>query len=124
MRLLLDTHVFIWWLDRKPITGSAHAAISDGTSQVFISAVTPWEIAIKKNLGRLNAPDDLSDQLVSHRFVPLDITHAHALAAGSLPLHHRDPFDRFLVAQANLEGLTLVTRDPLFERYDVRVLAA
>jgi len=86
--------------------------------------VTAWEIAIKQNLGKLNAPPDLAEQVERHRFEPLPITFAHALAAGRLPRHHSDPFDRMLVAQAVAERLTIVTRDPRIGRYRVATLEA
>jgi len=81
-------------------------------------------MAIKKALGKLRAPDDLEEQLVSHRFQPLDVTVRHGLAVGGLPPHHRDPFDRLLVAQARVEGMTIVTRDARLSHYDVSTLQA
>jgi len=91
---------------------------------VFVSAASAWEISIKKSLGRLEAPDDLVEQLDRHRFQALAVSIAHALAAGALPRLHDDPFDRMLIAQARIEGLTIVTRDPRFERYAVATLPA
>ena len=89
-----------------------------------MSAASAWELAIKKALGKLDVPDDLEAKLEHHRFAPLPVTVAHALHAGDLPRHHGDPFDRMLVAQAQLEGLTIVTRDPRFAPYGVPLLAA
>ncbi len=89
---------------------------------MFVSAVTAWEIAIKKSLGKLSAPDNYLEGLARYRFTALDITTEHALAVETLPLHHRDPFDRLLIAQAQLEKLTLVTSDPKIWAYDVAVL--
>jgi PIN domain nuclease of toxin-antitoxin system len=89
-----------------------------------VSAVSAVEIGVKKALGKLEAPEDLEAQIRRHRFTPLPITVAHGLHVGMLPRHHRDPFDRLLVAQAQLEGLTIVTRDPRIARYDVETLAA
>ncbi len=98
--------------------------IADPDSAVFVSAASAWEISIKRSLGKLEAPTDLVRQLERHRFQPLAITVAHALAAGTLPRLHDDPFDRMLIAQARLEDLTIVTRDPRFKRYEVSTMPA
>jgi len=98
--------------------------VADPENDVWVSAVSPWEIEIKRAVGRLDAPDDVIDEIGRAGFSPLPITFEHGVAAGRLPLHHGDPFDRLLVAQAQLEGLTIVTRDPAFERYQVALLAA
>ena len=125
MRMLLDTHVLLWWLADDPsLLHDAKVAISDPTSAVFISAASAWEIAIKQALGKLEAPSDLERQIELNRFEPLLITIAHAYSAGTLPRHHDDPFDRMLVAQALAEGLTIVTRDPRLGRYGVQTLSA
>ena len=125
MRLLLDTHVLLWWLaDDAGLGAEARAAIAGGDAYVAVSAASAWEIAIKQRLGKLRAPDDLAAQLARHRFVPLAVTVPHALRAGALPLLHDDPFDRMLVAQAELEGLTVVTRDAAIGRYGVPTLTA
>jgi PIN domain nuclease of toxin-antitoxin system len=124
LRLLLDTHALIWWADGKPIAADAATAIRDPENTVVVSAVSVWEAEIKIVTGKLEVGFDLQTGPVEHGFEPLVITFAHAAAAGRLPLHHRDPFDRMLVAQAQLEGLTLVTRDPVFRGYDVNVLPA
>jgi PIN domain nuclease of toxin-antitoxin system len=120
---LLDTHVLLWVLSDDPrLQGQARAAITDGRNRVLVSAASAWEITIKKALGKLRSPDDLPDQLTRQRFVPLEITVAHALAVGDLPDHHADPFDRMLVAQARTDRLTLITHDPQILRYDVEAL--
>lgn len=125
MRVLVDTHVLIWVLVGDPrLQAEARAVIEHPEHDVIVSAVSAWEIEIKRALGKLDVPRDLVQQLASARFVQLAITVDHAVAAGSLPLHHRDLFDRMLVAQAQLEGLTIVTRDPCFEPYSVAVLPA
>ena len=125
MRLLLDTHVLVWWLaDDETLGDEARSAIVDGNSVVMVSAASVWEIAIKRAAGRLDAPGDLEAQLEQNRFVPLTIGIGHAVRAGALPAHHTDPFDRMLVAQAELEGLTIVTRDENIARYAVATLAA
>ena len=125
MRLLLDTHAFLWWIDGgRTLETEARAAIADGGSDVAVSAASAWEISIKRALGKLRLDADVGDQLRRNRFRPLPITVENALAAGALPRHHDDPFDRMLVAQALAEGLMIVTRDPRFEPYGVAVLAA
>ncbi len=125
MRLLLDTHVLLWWLADDPsLTREAEGAIANSASVVFVSAATAWEIAIKQALGKLDAPNDLERQIEVNRFEALSITIGHAYSAGTLPRHHDDPFDRMLVAQALDEGLTIVTRDPRLRPYGVSTLAA
>ena len=124
MNLLLDTHVLLWAIGNHPnLSSEARNAITDGQNVVFVSAVTAWEIAIKRGLGKLDVPrTDYLEELRVHRFTALDITTAHALAVELLPPHHKDPFDRLLVAQAQLERLTLVTRDLKIRQYDVPVI--
>ena len=123
MNLLLDTHVLLWWLDdHKALSAKARRAIRDGRNTVFVSAATAWEISIKQALGTLQAPDDLEDALAANRFRPLLIAPHHAMAAGRLPRHHDDPFDRMLVAQTQAERLTLVTNDAQLSRYSVPIL--
>ena len=127
MRLLLDTHAFLWWLagDRK-LTASARRAIHDESSAVFVSAASVWEIATKYRLGRLPgaAPivGDLAATIASQQFKPLAITLAHAQRAGALQIQHRDPFDRMLIAQSHLEDLHLVSSEKLFDRFGVQRL--
>ena len=123
MNLLLDTHAFIWWIDAgRPLASEAQEAIADPGAIVAVSAASAWEIAIKRATGKLDAPAGLADEITVHGFVPLPITVQHTEAAGDLPLHHRDPFDRLIIAQARAEGLRVVTRDPAFTAYDVRTL--
>jgi len=125
MRLLLDTHALLWWLTSDPtLSGAASAAIADEGNAVYVSAATAWEISIKRAIGKLESPGDLEAQVKWHRFDPLPIALRHALAAGGLPHHHEDPFDRMLVAQAMAEGLTIATRDPRIPLYGVPTLAA
>lgn len=102
----------------------ARRLIESARTTVCVSAASAWEIGIKVALGKLRVPDDLAKQLVRARFIPLQVTMAHGLAVGSLPVLHRDPFDRLLVAQAQLEGLTLVTRDARLAEYGVPIFAA
>jgi PIN domain nuclease of toxin-antitoxin system len=123
--LLLDTNVFLWWLDDNPKLGRrARAAIAARTELVFVSAATAWEIAVKRSTGKLEAPGDISNWIEQGGFVELPIEVRHAVASAELPDHHRDPFDRLLVAQAQLEEMTLVARDDEIARYDVRLLDA
>ena len=125
MSLLLDTHVLLWWLTDDPrLGGTARAAIQDPLTDVAVSAVTVWEVSIKRALGKLDAPDDLPAVLVAERFSELPFRAAHGQAAGRLPRHHDDPFDRALVAQAVLEDRALVTSDAGIEAYEVRTLSA
>jgi PIN domain nuclease of toxin-antitoxin system len=125
MNLLLDTHVLLWWLaEDSRLSPAARTAIADENNVVMVSAVSIWEIAIKRGLGRLRGPAQLTDYVEGSDFLPLAITRDHAWAAGALPAHHHDPFDRMLVAQARIEDLTIVTADSCVIQYDVPVLQA
>lgn len=124
MRLLLDTNALLWWLADAGLTVQAREAIADPANLVAVSAVSAWEISIKKALGKLSAPDDLEHQVLVGGFTPLPIRIAHGVAAGQLVRHHDDPFDRMLIAQAIAEGLTIVTRDKRFAEYSVALLPA
>ena len=125
MNLLLDTHVLLWWLDDPGLLAEkARNAIAQGDSMVFVSAAVAWEIAIKKALGKLEAPDDLQEAMAAERFLPLPITIPHALAVTSLPAIHQDPFDRIQIAQARLENLILVTRDGFIQQYAISSMEA
>ncbi len=124
-RFLLDTHVFLWWLADAPELGSqTRARIAEPTNEVFVSAVTGWEIGIKKAMGKLVAPDNLDALVEDEGFSHLPISFFHGEQAGALPHHHKDPFDRMLVAQAQAEGLVLVTRDRVIPSYGVRTYNA
>jgi PIN domain nuclease of toxin-antitoxin system len=123
VRLLLDTHALLWWLADDGLTDRARDAVADQANLVMVSAVSVWEISIKKALGKLTAPDDLEQQMDDGGFAPLPITIRHGIAAGELPRHHDDPFDRMLIAQAAAEGLTVVTHNKRFADYDVAILA-
>jgi PIN domain nuclease of toxin-antitoxin system len=125
MTLLLDTHVLLWWLDDPTqLSKQAWKAIRDGRNTVYVSAAAAWEIALKKAIGKLRAPDDLEAALDANGFLPLPITVPHALALRLLPEHHRDPFDRMLVAQALYEGFRLVSRDADIAKYPVPQIVA
>jgi len=124
-RLLLDTHVFLWWLANDPRLGpGARAAIRDPANTVYVSAASGWKIAIKRNLGKLKAPDDLDAVVEKEGFAHLPITFFHGEQARQLPSYHRDPFDRLLIAQAQAEGLVIVTADSKFALYGIRTLSA
>lgn len=124
MNLLLDTHAFLWAVDDSPeLSPAARAAITNGGNVVYVSAATAWEIAIKRAIGKLTTPEgDFLEELRVHRFTPLSITTEHALAVEKLPSHHKDPFDRMLIAQAQEERLTIITRDQRLGLYDIKII--
>ncbi len=125
MNLLLDTHVLIWVFSQdSSLSPTATEAIRDGRNLVFVSAATAWEIAIKKALGKLRIPGNYQEGLKRYRFTPLDITTEHALAVEKLAPHHKDPFDRMLIAQVQIERLTLVTHDPNMKAYGIPIIEA
>ena len=124
MKLLLDTHTFLWWiLDDPQMSAKALDLIGDSRNNLYWSTASSWEVAIKYALGRLPLPDDpakfLLAELGKNRIESLPIVDAHAFQAGSLPRHHRDPFDRMLVAQAQIESLGLISNDPKINLYNV-----
>jgi len=121
-RLLLDTHVFLWWQAAQPrLTTAARQSIATA-SVVFVSAASAWEAAIKAALGRLRIPESIEAGAIRSGFEKLPITFSHAESAARLPPHHADPFDRMLIAQAQAEKLTLVTHDRRLAAYDVDAL--
>lgn len=124
MKLLLDTHVYLWWLtEERRLTRKARQAISSHRATVYVSAVNIWEAMIKAGLGRLELHgQDLTAEILANGFLELPVSAQHAQAVGQLPLHHRDPFDRLLIAQAHYEGLTLVSHDRIFAAYGIAVL--
>ena len=119
MRLLLDTHVLLWWLaDDRKLAENGRAIIASPDNELFVSSASLWEISIKAALGRLEIElDDLEDAIARSGFRSLPIGFRHALTAGRLPAVHRDPFDRMLVAQASVEELRVLSHDCVFERY-------
>lgn len=124
MRLLLDTHVLMWWAGGLRLEERATREIADADAEVFVSSISVWEAEVKTALGKLRLDGDLVQTVHEYGFTELPMTFAHGQTAGRLPLHHRDPFDRVLIAQAQLEQLVLVTRDAAFGAYDVALLAA
>jgi len=122
---LVDSRVLLWALESESnLSDDVRQALVDPRNDVFVSAVCIWEIAIKRALGKLRAPDHLAASVEAAGFTELPVTFVHAEQAGSLPKHHGNPFDRMLVAQAQVEGLTLVTADANVPRYAVRTMAA
>lgn len=123
MRFLLDTHTVIWYVeDDAKIPAKAKKAMEDADSELFVSVVSLWELAIKVSLGKLKLPmpvRDIAEELRENKASFIPISEEHALATERLPWHHRDPFDRMLAAQARHEGLTLVSVDEIFDQYDV-----
>lgn len=125
MILLLDAHVLLWWLADDPtLPTTARTAIADPANDVLVSAASIWEIAIKRALGKLDAPTGVTEAVDRAGFGVLPITGDDAEQAGALPAHHRDPFDRMLVAQADRVGALIVSRDDVFARYEAEVLPA
>ena len=127
MNVLLDTHAFLWWIDNNPkLSSRAREIISDAGNAIFLSAVSGWEIAIKTRLGKLTLPGDLerfiADQLAANAFSGLPIQLSHALHVYTLPAIHRDPFDRILVAQSQLEDMPILTVDLQIAKYPVEVI--
>jgi len=125
LNLLLDTHVVLWWLDQSDrLSAATLDRLIDPMNRVMVSAAAIWEAVIKAGLGKLTLPPSFLDELARDRIEVLDITARHALAVAELPAIHQDPFDRIQIAQARVEGLTLVTRDAQVMRYGIDVLPA
>ena len=127
MRLLLDTHAFLWFIgETSMMSERSRRAVEDARNDVLLSVASVWELAIKASIGKIDVGEPLDDflaaQVETNRILLLDVTARHALAVRRLPFHHRDPFDRLLVAQAQCEALTVVSHDEAFARYDVPVL--
>lgn len=121
MALLLDTHVVLWWLQDDDTLDSAIKDRLDVDSEIFVSAATVWEVGIKQALGKLTGEGGLAEQVCDAGFAMLPISADHAIVASALPPHHRDPFDRMLIGQALVEGLTVMTRDRAFGSYGLPV---
>lgn len=116
---LADTHIILWSVNDDPRLSARHREILASSATVYASAASIWEIAIKIGIGKLNAPADLAALLPRMQFTPLAITFEHAQQVASLPRLHGDPFDRMLIAQAQVENLAILTADPMFARYDI-----
>jgi PIN domain nuclease of toxin-antitoxin system len=122
MKLLLDSHVFLWWKMKDPRLSPAMVRAIAEAKEVYVSAATAWELGLKVSLGKLRLPESVEDGIVSAGFTELAVHFRHTREAVALPSHHHDPFDRMLVAQALCEGLTLMTHDDKITRYEVAVL--
>ncbi|MCG8462830.1 MAG: type II toxin-antitoxin system VapC family toxin [Holophagales bacterium] len=128
MRLLVDTHIMLWWLRADPrLSDQAGRLVGDGSNEVLWSVASSWEIAVKVSVGKLELERPLhrfyADLIGEQNLKPLEIRHDHLVHVASLPLHHRDPFDRLLVAQAQLEKVPILTADPKIALYEVETLA-
>jgi PIN domain nuclease of toxin-antitoxin system len=125
MRLLVDSNVLLWWLQgSSQLSADAAAVMADAENELVFSAVSIWELAIKQSVGKLRVDVDLRAHALANGFVELAVTGVHGAAVRDLPFHHRDPFDRLLVAQAQLEGLTILTGDEMLTRYPAPVMLA
>jgi PIN domain nuclease of toxin-antitoxin system len=127
VRVLLDTHALLWWnVDDERLSTAAKDVIRDGRNEILVSAASIWEIAIKSAKGRLDLPSEVQeyvdDRFRRNRWSPLAIDVRHVIRAASLPEHHRDPFDRALIAQAQVEGVPIITTDAAITRYDVETI--
>jgi PIN domain nuclease of toxin-antitoxin system len=123
LKLLLDTQAFLWWMaDSARLSAPARAEIANPENEVLFSVASAWEIAIKRSLGKLKAPEDVEAAIEAEAFDLLGITLAHVKALGRLKYHHRDPFDRMLIAQSATERAKLVSGDAIFGEYGVEVL--
>ncbi|MCI4624490.1 MAG: type II toxin-antitoxin system VapC family toxin [Candidatus Magnetoovum sp. WYHC-5] len=127
MKLLLDTHIFLWWItDNHLLSSNAHGLIEDTGNDLFLSAASGWEIAIKAGLEKIILPDNpilfIEEQMTVNQIYSLPIELEHALHIYRLPLKHKDPFDRILVAQAQIEGLVIISNDKYIQQYDVEVV--
>jgi len=127
MRALLDTHAFLWWITNDPrLSTKVREIISHGENEIFLSVASGWEMAIKAGLGRLHLPPNLKhfilEQMALNAIESLPVQMSHALHVYKLPTHHRDPFDRMLIAQAQVERMPIITVDPRVAQYDVEIL--
>ncbi len=123
MKLLLDTHILLWWLNQDPKLSQIEIdIITDLDNLIFVSAATAWEIAVKKMIGKLESPDDLPAALTANNFLELPITIEHSQILYKLPLHHHDPFDRMMISQAISADLTLMTRDKKIALYEIKTI--
>ena len=127
MKYLLDTHTFLWWItDSDRLSQTAREIVGDGNSELYWSPASSWEIAIKHHLDRLPLPEPpeslIPAEMAKNRISSLPILDAHAFKAGQLPMHHRDPFDRLLIAQAQLESMDIISNDRQMDLYDIGII--
>ncbi|OGF61614.1 MAG: twitching motility protein PilT [Candidatus Fischerbacteria bacterium RBG_13_37_8] len=126
MNAILDTHIFLWWITDDPkLSIATREIIKDARNELFFSAASAWEISIKASLGRIQLPRKpglfITEHLDKNSILALPILFSHALHVYNLPMHHTDPFDRMIIAQAQLENLTIITADPQFSAYNVKI---
>lgn len=119
---LLDTQIFIWWMKDEKLKEDVTNILSDPANTIYLSTVSVWEMIIKKKIGKLKLPKDWKTTIKDGRFEVLSINFEHALAVETLPPHHKDPFDRMLIAQSKVEDLILITSDPKMSKYKIRVI--
>lgn len=129
MKILLDTHIFLWmFLTPSRISANVESLLKDANNEIFLSSASSWEISIKYGIGKLKLPDPpeiyVPERMKRANFKSLEITHQHALAVADLPQIHKDPFDRLLIAQANIENFTLLSADSIFGKYTVKLIDA
>ena len=127
MKILLDTHIFLWWItDDLRLPTHIRKIMADGENELFLSAASCWEIAIKSRIGSLKLPAKpdifIAEQMALNAIQSLPIQASHALHVFNLPHHHRDPFDRMIIAQAQLEDLPVLTSDPMIAKYKVKIV--
>ncbi len=128
MKFLLDTHIFLWWINAdKRISDKIHSIISDANNDLFLSAASCWEIVIKSKIGKLSiseepVPGFINKQIVDNQIIPLAINSGHALNVYNLPDYHRDPFDKIIISQAIIEELPIITADNIFSKYPVEII--
>ena len=124
MDLILDTHIILWWMDDNDLLSQKYRlAIENINNICFVSAVSVWEISIKSAIGKLDIPDNYLDVLLNQNFKELPVSWQHACKVRHLPMHHEDPFDRLLIAQALIEDLTILSVDKIIPEYDVKILS-
>lgn len=122
-RFLLDTQIFIWWMeDQKRLKENIKSVLTDSTNTIFLSVTSVWEMVIKLKIGKLKLPKNWKQTIRNGRFEILPVNLEHTLALEELPLHHKDPFDRMLIAQANVEGCTFITVDQKIQKYKIPVV--
>lgn len=129
MKILLDTHIFLWmFLTPSRISANVESLLKDTNNKIFLSSASSWEISIKYGIGKLKLPDApkiyIPERMKRANFKSLEITHKHALAIADLPIIHKDPFDRLLITQANVENFSLLSADNIFDKYSVKLIDA